>query len=316
MKFIAQLLLLAPTATLAVNVMVADAGNLRSRASSQKIESSTAAIKAGVTPQDIQRCVFAASKFVHGPKDIKHTKELSADFCTESGDRNLEEGGNICPHYNNAVSRALDGQDEARNVTAEEWCAITEQRMLEARGATRVPQVGDGPLMNFTIKSTCAPMVDKAMAPATSVDQDTAAGVWYVACMNQHCGHHLPSRTKWCTENHPPTHSRWICESSRDYIAGYTDPSEPDEKTVWADKNLTSQDICKMYGEYVKDLSGDVEAYEHVMHGDTSKRVPAPSTTAHLAIGNWSRGKSDSIISSALHPFAAVVGLAAAVGLA
>jgi len=270
MKFIAAPLL----AALAAPAWAVDVGHLRVHATqaAQAGDAVAAEATARATPQDLDECLRVASRFIHGPKAIKLVKELAVDFCAKS--KSPEERGIVCPPFIHSLHRVLDSQPDDGIVTAEGFCAIAEARMLETRGATRVSNVGSGPLMNFTISESCPKMLEAQMGTTHLVSQEHAPDMWYIACMSQDCGHHLPSRTKWCNQNHPPTHSMWICESARSFVK---------EQTKLGGKPLSGADMCGLYSDFVKELSVDVEAYEHIMHADTVKRVPVPNQ-ADLAL--------------------------------
>lgn len=84
-------------------------------------------------------------------------------------------------------------------------------------------------------------------------------------CMNQDCAHFLQSRTKWCNTQRAPTHSYVVCEAVRRFAM--------DEVQVHEEKTMTPPQICALYGEFVKEMGIDVDAYEHAIHQDTTKRV-------------------------------------------
>lgn len=49
-----------------------------------------------------------------------------------------------------------------------------------------------------------------------------------------------------------------------------------DEVSVLGSGDMTAGEVCDIYGEFVKEMGINVEAYEHVMHKDTAHRLPAP----------------------------------------
>lgn len=142
-----------------------------------------------------------------------------------------------------------------------------ERRNLESSGAARVPNAGFGTLVNFTAGADCAAAVGNKIKPRIMVEGDDAASIWYHVCMNQECAHRLPSRTRNCTMDHPPTHSAWICEEAHEYMFGRLKDSK---------KRLDVKDICGLYADFVRNLGVDMEAYRHVVHKDFAVQAWAP----------------------------------------
>lgn len=259
-------------------------GGLRSHTTSADVASAEAAfaassaramgrVRAAVTPEDIQSCMIVASRFIHGPKAPSTAVELAVDYCATH--TTAEDRGRVCPHFLEAVVRSLEGLPEDMRITAESFCQIAEARMIEIRGATKVPRVGTGPMTNFRISETCAPMVREVMGSQHTIPAAKAGEFWYLTCLNQDCAHFLPSRTKWCDIDQAPTHTAWVCDSARHYV----------EKHV-AEKgaDVNSSDMCNLYADFVKDSGIDVEAFEHVMHADTSNRIPQLDDEASKAL--------------------------------
>merc|ERR1719310_2484178 len=109
-------------------------------------------------------------------------------------------------------------------------------------------------------------------APAKTLKAQRAPDFWYALCMNQDCAHFLPSRTRWCTENHQPTHSASVCEAVRLFAH--------DEMTIFGAKELEADEVCNMYDEFVEDSYINVDAYMHVVHGKKHTSVPVPEDSS------------------------------------
>jgi len=139
-----------------------------------------------------------------------------------------------------------------------------------------VPNLGKGSGFNFKLSKGCKATVlasfskDEKKLPAKS-----APDFWYALCMNQDCAHFLPSRTRWCTHNHEPTHTQNVCEAVRAFAS--------DEVFVMErnfNKELDAEQVCSIYDEFVEATHINVEAYMHVVHGTRStlcRRLPTKS---------------------------------------
>lgn len=231
----------------------------------------TSKVWAKVTPHDIAMCLAVANEFMDKPMSKDRAIERAADWCALH--KAVDDWNFVCPHYKEGLKAAFKTQPSDKDYTSEDFCYVAEQYMLDIRGAARIEGLGQGPLTNFAVADTCAPLVLATLAPEKDLSASHVPDFWYAMCVNQDCAHFLQSRTKWCQMSHPPTHSIAVCEAARDFAK--------DEITVLddalGDGKMNAKEICDVYSEYVKEMGSNVEAYEHVMHTDSSKHVPVPS---------------------------------------
>jgi len=212
---------------------------------------------------DLAKCTRVASKFLTAPVSREVAVEKAFTYCTT--DSQVKESKYVCPHFKEGVERALEHQDYEKQYDAAEFCEATEQYMLDIRGASRVQNTGNGPLLDFQISDKCQDAVASAFSPMEKLESSAVPDFWYSMCMNQNCAHFLPSRTRWCNIQRAPTHSYVVCEEVRRFAM--------DEVEVHEEKTMTPKQICELYGEFVKEMGIDVDSYEHAIHHDTAKRV-------------------------------------------
>jgi len=174
----------------------------------------------------------------------------------------------VCPHFEEGLESAFSTQPADRKFNAEDFCWLAETYFIELRGAARVPNMGSGPLINFQVSESCVPAVTSAFAPDKVLATEHVPDFWYAMCVNQDCAHFLPSRTRWCDVERDPTHSIVVCDALRTFAK--------DEVSVLGAGDMTPNEVCDVYGEFVKEMGINVEAYEHVMHKDTHHRMPTP----------------------------------------
>mmetsp|Transcript_108408 Transcript_108408/g.317162 ORF Transcript_108408/g.317162 Transcript_108408/m.317162 type:complete len:338 (-) Transcript_108408:96-1109(-) len=214
---------------------------------------------------DFSACRATAAKFLDSPVPAARAIEKAMDFCALEG--RILDSNYACPHFREAITRALEpGGAEALDAAA--FCRATEAYVLSLRGAARVPRTGSGPLLGFRVSPACAGAVAAAFAPEARLASASVPDFWYAMCMNQDCAHFLPSRTRWCDIQRQPTHSATVCEAARRFAL--------DEVLVHETKTMSPEQICALYGEFVKEMGIDVDAYEHVMHNDSVRSLPVP----------------------------------------
>ena len=236
--------------------------------------------KGTVAPEDIKKCSAVSSKFIHGTVSPKYAIEKAADFCAIDkavGDKNY-----VCPHFKEAVTDSFRGVDPSEGIDYLRFCEITEEYMLEMRGAARVPNIGAGPMTNFKISETCEMAVSGALAPKAACTVGEVPDFWYSMCFNQDCAHFLPSRTRWCSVNRAPTHGHRVCDGVRKFAQ---DESQLMKK-IEGDAPLKPENLCEVYKEFVTETGIDIEAYEAVMLGDTVKRVPVPDVAVRALMSS------------------------------
>jgi hypothetical protein len=130
--------------------------------------------------------------------------------------------------------------------------------------------MGHGPLINFHVDKSCIPAVKSAFAPDVKLSTEHVPDFWYAMCVNQDCAHFLPSRTRWCDVEEEPTHGIAVCDALRTFVT--------DEVQVLGAGDVGPSEVCEMYGEFVKEMGINVEAYEHVMHRDSRHKMPLPES--------------------------------------
>lgn len=218
--------------------------------------------------RDIAACARVAKQFIKAPAIRAVVLEHAENFCDESN--RLAKSRFACDHFHEAVESALSRQQEETKYDAHTFCEVTEAYMLDLRGATHVPNMGSGSLMNFKVSSQCMTVVSSAIKPHQYMSTSKVPDFWYAMCMNQNCAHFLPSRTKWCNEKLAPTHSVVVCEALRKFAA--------DEAAVHEEGKLEPKQMCDLYGEFVREMGIDVDSYEHVIHSDSPRRLPSPGS--------------------------------------
>jgi len=239
---------------------------LSSQRSLKSLSVAMAKAKSKVTPEDISMCMEHATQFISGEMLPARLIEAAQDHCAMSkqiGDKNY-----VCPHFQEGLEGAFSTQPADRKFNAENFCWLAETYFIELRGAARVPNMGSGPLINFHIADSCNPAVTSAFSPDTALSTEHVPDFWYAMCVNQDCAHFLPSRTRWCDVERDPTHSIVVCDALRTFAK--------DETSVLGSGDMTPDEVCDVYGEFVKEMGINVEAYEHVMHKDTRHKMPIP----------------------------------------
>lgn len=215
-------------------------------------------------------CTEVAAQFIEEPILRGKAVEAAAKYCSSA--THVKDPSYVCPHFKEAVMVALENDQFFKKYDAEYFCKSTEEYMLRLRGASRVPNTGYGPLLNFKVSAECEPMVAAAFAPDKTLDTSSVPDFWYAVCSNQDCAHFLPSRTKWCKIQRAPKHSHVVCEALRKFAR--------DEAEIHEEGAMTPKQICFLYGEFVKETGIDVDAYEKVIHYETAKRLTVPMEIA------------------------------------
>lgn len=233
------------------------------------------------TMREVKSCTDYVSQFLSGSvtKDVALRK--ASDFCATDGSDNTH----ACPHFGEAVEASLDHFAADDRIDAQMFCQATEEHMNELRGATRLTGVGHGPLVNFKISRSCPRLVMESAKPKTRMDSKTVPDFWYTLCMNQDCAHFLPSRTRWCNVGRQPTHSASVCEAARRFAE--------DEVSVRKETMLDGEQVCGIYAEFVAEMAIDVESYEHVVHAETARRLPVPSSSVRALQSTRLRHEAD-----------------------
>jgi len=218
-----------------------------------------------VSTEDMNGCIADADKFLSKPSDKHRAIEHAMDHCALS--RKVDDKNFVCPHYRQLLNAAFMREPTDRKFTSKSFCAVSEGYVKDLRSAAKIPNMGKGSGAKFILGKDCKPIVSASLAPAKTLPSRSAPDFWYALCMNQDCAHFLPSRTRWCTQNHQPTHTASVCEAVRLFAH--------DEVSVFGKKELNADEVCGMYSEFVEDSHINVEAYMHVVHGKPH-HVPSP----------------------------------------
>jgi len=220
-----------------------------------------------VSEEDASVCVKHAKKFLHRPMKKALAIEHAVDHCAL--DKKVDDKNFVCPHYKEILVNAFARESPAQTFTAETFCSVAGTYVLALKtGAANIPNMGKGAGFNFKVSKECQPIVMQSIKPQSALVSASVPDFWYALCMNQDCGHFLPSRTRWCTEDHQPTHSAEVCEALRVYAR--------DGVTAFDSEKLNAEEICMIYDEFVEDSHINVEAYLHVVHGKKKHPVPTP----------------------------------------
>jgi len=224
------------------------------------------------SPQDIASCTKYFDGIFDRPVNKDEAIEMAVDHCAvehKEDDRNY-----VCVDFKEGLLAAFSEEHNSQEFSSKTFCEISEAYMIDSRGASRMENVGSGPLFNFKISSKCEPMVTAHFDPkgASFIESAEVPDLWYGICMNQDCGHYLPSRTRWCQFQMTPSHSVQVCEALLKFTTDVT-------KSQGA-ASMDAKAVCALYGDFVAATGHDVEAYEAIVHSDTVRRVPKPHDQA------------------------------------
>jgi len=219
-----------------------------------------------VTTIDMNGCIAAAEEFMTKEFTKHKAIERAMDNCALS--KKVDDKNFVCPHYREILNAAFRREPTDRLYSAESFCNVAEVYVHQLKSAAKVPNMGSGQGFQFKLSKDCKHTVLASLAPQKKMPAASAPDFWYALCMNQDCAHFLPSRTRWCTQNHQPTHSASVCEAVRLFAH--------DEVSVFGPKEMEADQVCNMYDEFVEDSHINVEAYMHVVHGKETHPVPIP----------------------------------------
>jgi hypothetical protein len=215
-------------------------------------------------PKDVAACVKFMDRVLERPEVKQRAVERAVDHCAVS--KKEDDRNYVCLGFKAALENAFRRHDPEEALTSKAFCEVTEAYMISLRGASRVGNMGNGPLIDFSVAPTCQSAVAENFGGRASVKGDEVPDLWYGVCMNQDCGHYLPSRTRWCEVQEHPAHSAEVCEALRKYAE--------DSATASTATAMDAKQVCDVYGSFVSEMGTDIEAYEHVVHDDTARRVP------------------------------------------
>jgi len=228
------------------------------------------AIAGDVSAADVTGCVSHAEKFLTKSQTNDRAIQQAMDHCAI--DKQIEDKNFVCPHYKEFLVAAFRRESTTKKFSANTFCDVTEVYAAELGGAAKVPNMGNGTGFGFVLSKDCKPAVLSNFAKGEKkLPAKSAPDFWYAMCMNQHCAHFLPSRTRWCKQDHQPTHSQSVCEAVRIFAH---DEAFLMEKNL--NQDLDADQVCNIYEEFVEYTHINVEAYMHVVHGTKEHPVPSP----------------------------------------
>jgi len=219
-----------------------------------------------VTTVDLKGCLADAENYMNKEYTKDKAIERAMDHCALS--KKVDDKNFVCPHYREILNAAFRREPTDRLYCAQSFCNVAELYVHQLKSAARVPNMGEGDGFKFKLSKDCKHVVLASLAPQKKMPAKSAPDFWYALCMNQDCAHFLPSRTRWCSTNHQPTHSASFCEAVRLFAH--------DEVAVLGPKEVEADEVCNMYDEFVEDSHINVEAYMHVVHGKKNEKVPVP----------------------------------------
>jgi len=211
-------------------------------------------------------CLEVAGKFIQRPRTVEDIKHAAVDYCVKhTGNKDKY----ICANFRDAVDLSLRDLTDDSTLTKEAFCALTEARMHEAFGATLVPNMGKGELVDFKVdKEACQDLAAKAMHGKGHLHREDAGDIWHTMCLQQDCGSMLPSRSKDCHVDRAATHNAWVCEAAMRHMKVSSKHRER--------QDISAPDLCDMYDQFVGDLGVCVEAYVFVLHKGDREHLPPP----------------------------------------
>jgi hypothetical protein len=224
-----------------------------------------------VSSQDVAGCIANAEQFMKSPHKKGRAIERAMDHCAM--DKKVDDKNFVCPHYRDILTAAFARESTTKEFTAKSFCEVAEGYVSELRSAAKIPNMGKGAGFSFELSKNCKPTVQASFAKdQKKLPAKSAPDFWYALCMNQDCAHFLPSRTRWCTHDHQPTHTASVCEAVRTFAQ---------DEVFIMEKNLghelDSEQMCSIYDDFVQASHINAEAYMHVVHGTSDHPVPSPA---------------------------------------
>jgi len=219
-----------------------------------------------VSPVDENGCIANAEAFMTKEFTKYKAIERAMDNCALS--KKVDDNNFVCPHYREILNAAFRREPTDRLYSAESFCGVAEVYVHQLKSAAKVPNMGTGDGFKFKLSKDCKHTVLASLAPQKKMPAVSAPDFWYALCMNQDCAHFLPSRTRWCSQKHQPTHSASVCEAVRLFAH--------DEASVAGPAEMDAEQVCNVYDEFVEDSHINVKAYMHVVHGRATHPAPVP----------------------------------------
>merc|ERR1719424_2715849 len=189
----------------------------------------------------------------------------------------VKKADRTCSQYGDLLTGAFKREHSETKYTAAAFCKVAENYAVQMKGAANIPKMGKGSGSEFKISESCKVAAAKEIT-GTKLPAHRAPKFWYSLCVNQDCAHYLPSRTRWCTASHAPTHGYSVCESLMSYVSG---------KVARGDKALGADQLCTMYDDFVEEKDDEYNAYMLVVHkkqAPTKKGEPLAKGSANRLV--------------------------------
>jgi len=205
-------------------------------------------------------CQHVALKFMRVQPQRKSVFiDEAVAFCER---HHYGDGDHVCSRFKAAITTATSEVKEEDEQSAEEFCEVMEQYLLEMRGASRISTIGSGPLVDFKLSPKCSTMVYSIIGPKRTLHAKDVPDFLYALCINQGCGHFLHSRTRWCRQNQKLTHTARVCNAAHSFASQL-----PASKIG----DMNSSQLCQTYADFVQDMGDNIYVYEHIMNSHALK---------------------------------------------
>lgn len=224
--------------------------------------------------EDLAACVSYVENFLKGSTKRDKAISKAMDHCAL--DKKVDDANFVCPHFREILTEAFRREPTTREYTAKSFCDVAEQYVSELSNAHKVPNMGKGAGFTFKLAKSCKSTVLASFSDGEkTLPTKQVPDFWYALCMNQDCAHFLPSRTRWCTHDHAPTHAQSVCEAVRTFAHDSIFITRM--KLFLKQKSMNADEVCNIYDEFVEETHINTAAYKHVVYGTKEHPVPSPA---------------------------------------
>lgn len=203
-------------------------------------------------------CEAYALDWLTAPATKEKVMDLANAACLT--DQDIKPGA--CARYEKLIEKAFHYKHSKDVFSSKDFCGIMEAYVLQMANANKVPYMGKGQGSKFKLDKTCKIAAKKSMAPNDDLPAESAPNFWFALCMHQDCAHFLPSRSRFCTVSHEPTHSASVCDALRTFVEDHLDLKHHTHTS-----HVKEDELCMMYDGFVETIHIESEAYMHVVHG-------------------------------------------------
>jgi len=204
-------------------------------------------------------CEAYAMEWLSAPATKEQVKDKANAACQM--DQDIKQGA--CARYGKLIDRAFHYKHSKDVFSSKDFCTIMEAYVQQMDNANKVPYMGKGEGADFKLDKTCKIAARKSMAPNDDLPAESAPNFWFALCMHQDCAHFLPSRSRFCTVSHEPTHSASVCDALRTFVEEHLDLTHHTHTS-----HVKEDELCSMYDGFVETTHSEREAYMHVVHGE------------------------------------------------